>query len=317
MILDLAARATNKTLVMIERVASGVRRVRSTRRARLILFVLITAILVLMATASPSLAACQQSVDFTGKGLNDEVTLDVSSCTENILAGLYTSSGLDSTYPPMIAGGSQSSDSINAGNGISFLVTPNSDDGGLTFKNYTIKLTSLGSVTSAGFTLYYASIIYGITDTSYQITVTNIPLALPAVTSVTPAAGTRLGGTAVTIQGNNFSGRNCGEFWRHGSYDRPHRLAEPDQSPDATRLPRCCPRHSDNTQWDVGTERRRRIHLRPCACCNAGGPYDDGHRRIGDRAVHARHRSGRPRHPELRTFRQYAAEWPDVFNCDR
>ncbi|MBB5048945.1 hypothetical protein HNR60_003716 [Rhodopseudomonas rhenobacensis] len=157
-------------------------------------------------------AACETSVDFTGAALNDTRTLDVSDCSEAVRAGLYTTNGFDSQIDaPMYdnnSDGNPVAASIGGGNGAIFLVTPISVGDGLTFNGYTIKLTTLGTSTSGSIPVYYASqscpisancqylidtgFYYAITDTTYTISVTNMPSLAPGA----PTIGTATAGDA-------------------------------------------------------------------------------------------------------------------------
>ncbi|QDM27463.1 phospholipase [Tardiphaga sp. vice304] len=182
-----------------------------------------TAAAMLCLSSATAQAACQTSVDFTGKTVGQSVTLDVSSCSEPIRAGLYTTLGFDSQtgYPMVGNPGGGTPASINGGNGVVFLVTPGSTDGSVYF-DYTIQLTTMGSSNSASIPLFYASQscplsapcayslanggnVYAITDTSYPIAVTNLPLP-PTVTSLNPTSGPAAGTNSVVITGTGFTG---------------------------------------------------------------------------------------------------------------
>ncbi len=177
------------------------------------LAVAVFALILQVLSAATASAACSNSLDFTGKVLNDTVTLDVSTCAEGLRAGLYTTNGFDSqTDAPMTYStgvGNPSSATLTGSNGAKFLVTPISSDGNLTFSSYSFKITQLATSTTESVNLYYASQscpvsqscpylsstgnYYAITDTLYTISISNVPLATPAFSSTSLTYGTTIG----------------------------------------------------------------------------------------------------------------------------
>ena len=180
----------------------------------------------MFAGLSAASAACQTSLDLSGVALNGSVTLDVSSCGANVLAGLYTSQGVNTNNAfPLEASGANTASALSivaktltASSGQAFLVTPNPGPGYNTFVSYTFTLVAAGSSASGSINLAYASQscpnafgtcgsggVYGTSDTTYAVSIVNAPL-LPSVSAVTPSVGTVIGGTAVTISGANLTG---------------------------------------------------------------------------------------------------------------
>ena len=122
---------------------------------------------ILIAAINPTnaRAACQTSVDFTGKSIGTSVTLDVSTCSEAIRAGLFLASGVNSANVYQVNGGASLAPGNVTVNGATVKFDPGTtvnttsplNNAGTT-DSYTVTQTSAATGSANGTaTLYYAS----------------------------------------------------------------------------------------------------------------------------------------------------------------